>query len=243
MRDDGSAVVHVETSRMVYLDQDTLHRDTYFKWRDGWTETTPAWTETIPAWVETTHEVTLETVPAWTETIPATDTEPERTVEHPERVIAHPVTIEHAEQIVEHPEVVTVHPPHETVAMLPPPPPPPVERVRESKWQEIKRERDRRKEGGVKVDTKWFHSDTFSRTQWLGSVLMGANLPATMWKTMDNTYVPLTPTLASQVFVALATTDITLHTVAEQKRAAMMALDDPTNYDTMAGWPETYTGA
>lgn len=162
----------------------------------------------------------IETIPAWTETIPATETEPERVIEHPAQTVTHP--------------------PHVTAPYVAPPPLP-VEKVREQKWQQIKAERDRRKESGVKVGEHWFHTDTFSRTQHLGLVLMGANMPVgAQWKTMNGTYVTMTPALAQQIFSAIAAADMTTHAVAEQKRSAMMSLEDPSNYDAYAGWPEVY---
>ena len=115
------------------------------------------------------------------------------------------------------------------------------ERAQRACWLAIQQERDRRKWGGVKVGTKWFHSDDTSRIQQLGLVMIGANLPANlMWKTMDTTFVVMTPTLAMQIFGATAAQDVTLFTVAEQHRAQMMAAENPTDYNFMNGWPLTF---
>lgn len=109
------------------------------------------------------------------------------------------------------------------------------------KWDAIKAERDRRTVNGVHTAGNWFHSDTFSRTQQLGLVMMGASMPSgIMWKTMDQTFVEMTPALAGQIFQATAGSDALLFGTAEAKHAEMLALDDPTNYDVMAGWPETH---
>ena len=109
-----------------------------------------------------------------------------------------------------------------------------------AKTEAIKAHRDKLTTGGVKVGTEWFHSDTFSRTQQLGLVMMGAGMPAGIqWKTMDATFVTMTPTLAGQIFQATATSDSTLFAIAEAKRVAMVALDDPTAYDVSTGWPES----
>ena len=109
-------------------------------------------------------------------------------------------------------------------------------------WDAIKTERDRRKnDGGYKVGTNWYHSDTSSRIQQLGLVMMGANLPANLyWKTMANSFVLMTPTLALQIFQAAATSDMTIFTVAEQKKAAMLASATPATYDHLSGWPLIY---
>jgi len=113
-------------------------------------------------------------------------------------------------------------------------------------WELIKQERDRRKlEGGYKVTISgtdyWFHSDTFSRTQQIGLVMMGASMPQPlMWKTMSGSFISMTPTIAMQVFQAAGASDIAIFTVAEQKRVAMMASSDPANYDYLSGWPKIY---
>ena len=109
-----------------------------------------------------------------------------------------------------------------------------------AKTDAIKSHRDKLTVGGVKVGANWFHSDTFSRTQQLGLVMMGAGMPTGIqWKTMDATFVTMTPTLASQIFQATATSDSTLFAIAEAKRLEMIALEDPSGYDVSAGWPES----
>ena len=109
-------------------------------------------------------------------------------------------------------------------------------------WQRIKAERDRRiQDGGYKVGTKWYHSDTFSRTQQMGLVMMGANIPAnTPWKTMDGSFVVMTQTLAGQIFGAAAASDIAIFSAAETHRAAMEASADPAAYDFTGGWPPMF---
>lgn len=109
-------------------------------------------------------------------------------------------------------------------------------------WERIKAERDRRiQSGGYKVGAKWFHSDTFSRTQQMGLVMLGANIPAnTQWKTMDGTTIIMTQTLAGQIFSTAAASDIAIFAAAETHRAAMEASADPSAYDFSAGWPQVY---
>jgi hypothetical protein len=106
----------------------------------------------------------------------------------------------------------------------------------------IKAERDRRiQSGGFKVGTKWFHSDTFSRTQQMGLVMLGANIPAnTPWKTMDGSTVVMTQILAQQIFAAAAASDIAIFVAAEAHRAALEACADPASYDLSGGWPKAY---
>lgn len=119
---------------------------------------------------------------------------------------------------------------------------PSTEQVKSGKWESIKGERDRRTEqGGYKVGTKWFHSDQKSRSQQLGLVLLGANIPAGLqWKTVDGSFVTMTPQLAGQVLAAAAASDQAVFTAAEMHRAAMEASPDPSAYDFSTGWPAIF---
>ncbi|UOF76978.1 tail protein [Caudoviricetes sp.] len=123
-----------------------------------------------------------------------------------------------------------------------PPPPLDLSFVKATRWNAIKAERDRRiQNGGYKVGAKWFHSDTFSRTQQVGLVMMGANIPAgTPWKTMDGSTVTVTQTLAGQIFGTAAASDIAIFAAAETHRVAMEASADPATYDFSTGWPKAF---
>lgn len=112
----------------------------------------------------------------------------------------------------------------------------------EAIWLKIKAERDRRiQNGGYNIGTKWYHSDTFSRTQQMGLVMMGANIPAnTPWKTMDGSFVIMTQTLAGQIFGTAAASDIAIFTAAETHNAAMRASATPHTYNYLTGWPTAY---
>lgn len=116
--------------------------------------------------------------------------------------------------------------------------------IKADMWEAIKGERDRRiQTGGYKVGAKWFHSDTFSRTQQMGLVMLGAGIPAnTPWKTMDGTTVTMTQTLAGQIFATAAASDIAIFAAAEAHKAAMEASADPASYDFSAGWPAIFAG-
>lgn len=115
--------------------------------------------------------------------------------------------------------------------------------IRASKITAIKAERDRRKFNGVYVSGKWVHSDTYSRTQWMGMVMMGAGIPAIEWTTMDNTSITTSQSLASAVFAATATLDTTLFASAKSLIAAVDASDNPADVDIATGWPATFEGA
>ncbi len=86
----------------------------------------------------------------------------------------------------------------------------------------IRAERDRRiLSAGYRVGSHWFHSDLVSRGQQTGLVIMGVNIPAGLtWKTMGGASVPMTQQLAGQIFQAAATSDATLHAVADAAIAA-----------------------
>lgn len=111
--------------------------------------------------------------------------------------------------------------------------------------EEVKSIRDRKLiKGGFKVNDKWFHSDTFSRSQQLGLTIIGGGLPNNIdWKTMDGTKVRLTPPMIQQLFANAMAQDNTLFAYAEGMIAAIQASPTPEGVDLEAGWPETYQGA
>lgn len=106
----------------------------------------------------------------------------------------------------------------------------------------IKLERDRRTDtGGYRVGAVWFHSDQKSRSQQLGLLALGANIPSGLrWKTMDGSYVDMTPGLAQQILVAAAASDIAIFAAAEAHIAALEGSDDPAGYDFSGGWPPMF---
>ncbi len=116
-----------------------------------------------------------------------------------------------------------------------------IDDLKELIWKQIQLRRDVRKQGGVKVGNFWFHSDDTSRIQQLGLVMFGANMPAGIqWKTMDSSFVTMTPILAQQIFASVATSDVTVFGVAEYHRQNLIASSDPANYNYMTGWPPIY---
>lgn len=126
--------------------------------------------------------------------------------------------------------------------VLVPRPAPTIEERREARWRLVKAERDRRcSEGGYYAGGKWFHSDQLSRIQQLGLVLLGPSIPpATMWKTLDGTFIEMTATLAQQILAAAAASDTAIFGAAERHKAAIEASADPGGYDWMGGWPAAY---
>lgn len=114
--------------------------------------------------------------------------------------------------------------------------------VRAAMATKIKAVRDRKTQlGGYQTMGKWFHSDTFSRSQQLGLVMMGASIPAgLMWKTMDGSYVEMTQTLAASVFQAAVMQDSALFARADQLIEIVNTSPSPAGVNIEAGWAATY---
>lgn len=115
-------------------------------------------------------------------------------------------------------------------------------KARAAIWESIKATRDRRiQTAGYTTGGKWYHSDTFSRTQQMGLSMMGALVPAVQWKTMNGSFVTMSQTLAASIFSAASTSDQTLFSYAETLRTAVYAAADPASVNTSTGWPTGYT--
>lgn len=112
----------------------------------------------------------------------------------------------------------------------------PAEETSDNRWARIKAIRDEiTQRGGHKVGAHWFHSDTFSRTQQMGLVMLGANIPSNLkWKTMSGVFVDMTPVLAQQIFAAAAAKDSAVFAHAEYLKATPTA-------NIFEGWPESFT--
>lgn len=110
-------------------------------------------------------------------------------------------------------------------------------------WDRIRQERDHRTNtSGYKVGDKWFHSDPKSRSQQLSLVLLGENIPAGLqWKTMDDSFVTMTPQLAREILTASTASDQAIFAAAEAHRTAMEASAEPASYDFSESWPEAFS--
>ena len=136
----------------------------------------------------------------------------------------------------------------EVEATYVPPEPAPLADRQAAAWERIKTERDRRAGLGVKVGQHWFHGDQKSRTQQLGLVLLGANIPAGLqWKTLTLTpppvFVAMTQQLAQAIVSATAASDTAIFTAAEVHRIAVESSTAPQNYDFSTGWPTSIDDA
>ncbi|SMB82391.1 protein of unknown function [Pasteurella testudinis DSM 23072] len=109
-------------------------------------------------------------------------------------------------------------------------------------WELIKNERYRRTHSGVYLKTidKWFHTDEPSRIQYLTIHQLPA-LPANLqWKTMNNSFVTMTPSLLNELIVAMVLHEQADFANAEKHRVAMLSADNPQDYDFSTGWSEIY---
>ena len=123
-------------------------------------------------------------------------------------------------------------------------------------WELIKAERDRRKKAGFNAAGKWVHSDTFSRSQWLGlkdnardALANGGTMAdglsddegkPIIWKMLDGLFVPVTAQLAFDVVAAVTRADMAIFTAAETHNVHMRSAADPSAYDYTTGWPQSY---
>ena len=129
--------------------------------------------------------------------------------------------------------------------------------VKASQWEAIKAKREQVKAGGVKVGTKWFHSDIESRVQHLGLKdkardLLSAGGTMTdrlqvggsdiQWKTQNGTLIYITAQIAFDIVAAVGVLDAQAHYAAEVHKATMEASADPAAYDFSGGWPAVYVG-
>lgn len=123
-----------------------------------------------------------------------------------------------------------------------PQPVPGLSETKVTQWQAIQTKRDHHTNtSGYKVGDKWFHSDPKSRNQQLSLVLLGENIPANLqWKTMDGSFVTMTPQLAREILAASTASDQAIFAAAEAHRVAMEASAEPASYDFSEGWPEAF---
>ena len=115
----------------------------------------------------------------------------------------------------------------------------------EEMWTRIKQKRHDNLRGGVYVKSigKWLHSDDESRAQYTFMRTM-SQLPEKMvWKTMDNTFVPMTKALLDELSLQLLADEQADFANAERHRAAMLKADNPLDYDYSGGWTANYATA
>ena len=112
----------------------------------------------------------------------------------------------------------------------------------EEMWTRIKQKRHDNLRGGVYVKSigKWLHSDDESRAQYTFMRTMPALPEKMVWKTMDNTFVPMTKALLDELSLQLLADEQADFANAERHRAAMLKADNPLDYDYSGGWTANY---
>nr|DAK22926.1 MAG TPA: protein of unknown function (DUF4376) [Caudoviricetes sp.] len=112
----------------------------------------------------------------------------------------------------------------------------------EEMWTRIKQKRHDNLRGGVYVKSigKWLHSDDESRAQYTFMRTMPTLPEKMVWKTMDNTFVPMTKALLDELSLQLLADEQADFANAERHRAAMLKADNPLDYDYSGGWTANY---
>lgn len=115
----------------------------------------------------------------------------------------------------------------------------------EEMWTRIKQKRHGNLRGGVYVKSigKWLHSDDESRAQYTFMRTMPALPEKMVWKTMDNTFVPMTKALLDELSLQLLADEQADFANAERHRAAMLKAGNPLDYDYSDGWTANYATA
>lgn len=115
----------------------------------------------------------------------------------------------------------------------------------EEMWTRIKQKRHGNLRGGVYVKSigKWLHSNDESRAQYTFMRTMPALPEKMVWKTMDNTFVPMTKALLDELSLQLLADEQADFANAERHRAGMLKADNPLDYDYSGGWTANYATA
>lgn len=109
-------------------------------------------------------------------------------------------------------------------------------------WEAIKQKRHTITRGGVYVKSvkKWFHTDDSSRTQYLALQILPQLPPDLTWKTMDNSFVPMTKALLTELAMTILQAEQADFANAEKHRLAMLQAQNPLEYDYSKGWTAIY---
>ena len=120
-----------------------------------------------------------------------------------------------------------------------------LEAIYAEKWEQIKEVRTFKMGDGVLLQSigKWFHTDPDSKQQI--HAMVTANVigmyKVTAWKTLDNTYVQLTPPLLLQAFGAMLENEARLFEIGKLHYDMLHTSQDPANYDPTSQWPTTFS--
>lgn len=109
-------------------------------------------------------------------------------------------------------------------------------------WEKIKQRRYENGLGGVFIERvgKWFQTGEEERVKYLGLDKVIDQLGEIDWKCADNSFIKMNRTLLNDIFLEVVKTENHDHINAEKHRLAMLAVDNPLDYDFSTGWSETY---
>ena len=112
-------------------------------------------------------------------------------------------------------------------------------------WERIKDKRYDNLRHGVYAKSvgKWFQTDDATRLQYLAlaleSVTGGFKKPIN-WKTMDNSFLMLTPELLREIMQTMHEDEQADFANAEKHKAAMLQAENPMEYDYSGGWTANF---
>ncbi|HEZ4469368.1 TPA: DUF4376 domain-containing protein [Neisseria meningitidis] len=112
-------------------------------------------------------------------------------------------------------------------------------------WEQIKAKRYDNRRHGVYAKSvgKWFQTDDATRLQYLAlaleSVTGGFKKPIN-WKTMDNSFLMLTPELLREIMQTMHDDEQADFINAEKHKAAMLKAEHPLEYDYSDGWTANF---
>ena len=112
-------------------------------------------------------------------------------------------------------------------------------------WERIKAKRYDNLRHGVYAKSvgKWFQTDDATRLQYLAlaleSITGGFKKPIN-WKTMDNSFLMLTPELLREIMQTMHDDEEADFINAEKHKAAMLKAENPLEYDYSDGWTANY---
>ena len=112
-------------------------------------------------------------------------------------------------------------------------------------WERIKAKRYDNLRHGVYIKSvgKWFQTDDATRLQYLAlaleSVTGGFKKPIN-WKTMDNSFLMLTPELLREIMQTMHDDEEADFINAEKHKAAMLKAENPLEYDYSDGWTANF---
>lgn len=115
----------------------------------------------------------------------------------------------------------------------------------EEVWERIKDKRYDNLRHGVYAKSvgKWFQTDDATRLQYLAlaleSVTGGFKKPI-KWKTMDNSFLMLTPELLREIMQTMHDDEEADFINAEKHKAAMLKAEHPLEYDYSGGWTANF---